>query len=308
MKQTLCVIATTALFFFACKKQSTEAPETYYPSGEKYPIQVNVSDFIKKVETMPLPGARNTSPQAKDSLLSNKVSHIIYGVFQQPNHTFIRQIRQSVNVNPITFGSIRDSLPAGNYTILLIAAQDSVNYVEGTYMWMVPHIEYGVLAPLGDVYAKMFDFTVTPGAPNVIEGTTLNRATGKIEVNVLDGAALEANNQEVVVTVSNLNHRFHVSNFQSEWEMELPMTTLSRITATRYEGHILNKNDLYVTIKVKDKSTGAVISTKTLSNIAVGVNQRTIISGNLTGANSNSNGNWDIHLNQDWNSDIVVEF
>ncbi|WP_423737677.1 hypothetical protein [Chitinophaga caseinilytica] len=310
MKKSLIVALLLVFTIYSCKKEDKANPSSPSNENEKvlYPIQMNVSDFIQQVEHMPQPGAKQAGGYLKDSLLHTKVSHIIYKVFLLPHFDYVRQIRQSIHQNPATFGTIRDSLPAGDYAIIIFAAQDSILSTPSSVTYEIPQLAPMDLAPVGDIYAKLIEFTVSPATTNVVENVTLNRSNGKIEVNVLDGAAIESNNQEIEVTAHNLRRQFSAVTFKSAWDFELATTTLSRKSATKYEGYILDNTGILVTITVKDKTTGTVIATRNVSNVTVGVNQRTSISGNVTGANTNSNSNWDVLLNQAWNTDINIEF
>lgn len=300
-------IASIAILFAACKKDAASPKNETPVSTEKFPVSVSIADFIRTVENLPMSGARSASGQLKDTALGSKVSHIVYLAYPQGVYTPVSTFRQSVNENPVSFGTIRDSLPAGNYTLVIVASHDSLQ-VSNAGIFYIPRAGMNGIENFGDIFAKRIYTTVTAGGLNQIEDITLPRAIGKLEVNILDGEALEASNHEITVTARSSNYMRNVLEDYTYLDHDGIITTLQRVSGKKYESFVLDREDFMVTITVKDKSTGDVVLSKLLTDISVGINKKTIISGNLTGSNTNTNGNWDLRVNQTWDSDVIVEF
>lgn len=119
MRHVLSTFAICILFCTGCKKDAHN-PDVI-DTGKKYAISFNVSDFKQEFQNF---DGRKGKVQARENL-SEYIQHLYYVVFTQ-NHTFVKKIEQ--DSSEADFGMIKDSLPAGTYSISLLGSADTVGF------------------------------------------------------------------------------------------------------------------------------------------------------------------------------------
>lgn len=291
----------------ACQKeQSEKAPSA---TGEKVPVTISVSDFLRKLEDLPSPTGRQSGIAAKDPDLHTKVSHIYYYAFSAADELLVDKKYQTPLSAGTDFGVIKDTLAPGTYKILLVASVDptpivSQDFVEKLNLLITNHptTSQGYFAPpLKDQFFKVLTIVVPTSGEVPQANATLERYISKLEVRVLDAEAVEADNKDVVVTATKVPVHFGFSGgaaFLPALKVELTKTA-----PNVYSGIVLPsaEDHLDVLIQIKERGTGSVLHTKTVSNVQCFKNKATILSGNVLSVTpSAGDPEWHLLLQSAW--------
>ena len=304
MKKSLFAALALSALLFACSKEKTTQDKPA-PSGKKVPINVSITDFVKKVEQLPSPLGRKSNLSAKDSVLSTEISDIYFFVFESHNQVvdFIHQ--RSTDDN---FGIIADSLPEGNYRVGLVASTDSLTIIGGSVFTNQPD-ETMAPTPFPDVFYKGADITVSAGGNNIYD-LSLERIVGFLEVNIGDAPAISADSSVKV------SLRFENSYFTPIYGDSYSGAFLIPMNIPRRSQQVFNAfvmstyADVFVDIIYPDRTTGALL-TKTINYVGIDKNAKTILSGNLYSAppvpEKFSNG-FNVSINKIWGPSNEIGF
>jgi hypothetical protein len=292
MKKTIPALLL-ACVLFACKKDtnSVESPA----SDAKKPVTFSVQNFLVTQQDMSANGRVETLPQ---------IANIYYYAYRSDGKN--ASTKQQSYGTP-NFGVITDSLAPGTYTIVLAASSKSLNYfytmnVDLPYAYLTE----GTTANMGDFFWKKFQITISDNGNPPTMDVSLNRIVGLLQANLKDALpASDPNGAAINVTV-----KYPVSAI--EFATEAPFhihseENIARINQTTWEYYILGTSQaLTVTINWKDKTTGAAMS-KTIPNLVVSANKKTIINGYLYGVPDNLGGSdYIVRYNSDWSTDSTV--
>ena len=288
-----------ACVLFACKKDtnSSESPES--PSSQsKVPVKFNLESFMVSQQDMSENGRVETDPSL------SKFYKVFYMAFKSDG-TPVSYIEQdSTNTN---FGIISDSLLPGTYTVAIGAHNRLGNYatyITAKYSALASAEFYNLYARnTSDFFYKKSQVTVSAGNAS-LNDVTLNRIVGNLKVDLKDALPTSDPNGAVSVFVANIPESYMINpDTAAHYYESIP---IDRTSQTTWEYNIFGSNKpLTITIGWKDKVTGAP-QTKTISNVILTANKKTIVSGYLYGVPTNVAGSFITRTNQNWSTDSTV--
>ena len=353
MKKKLLFAASICVFLFSCKKNETQELPKGNTNIKKYAVKFNVSDFRQSVED--ISGKRtNTVLETSDSLES--INNLIYLAYDStgaevgrirhrknlPNLRWFTSYKYIYNNSILLqfhqgydepFGSRVDSLPSGNYTIVVLGSNilqykqytindRSINDPVGIEKPQRPDVQPlneasigqsnglvpEILAQTEDTFYKKFMLTI--GSQDISQEVRLERITGKLEVNILD--KLPANATQMEFKIYGAAHVIELNTSQAIGNTDYPEEDedisfhpillkaeergMSNYKFSRY----LYGRDQAVTVKIQCfDADRKLIVTKNVPDVHIYKNKRTILSGKLfdsnpqTGFTVSVNGEWD---------------
>jgi hypothetical protein len=317
MKTFIFYVALLMVLFASCKKSDNNG--NLPPNGaQKFPIRFDVSGFSQVIEDFNRDaGLSSTSPLAKGGAdtIKNYINHIYFYVFA--GVSALKEIHQTSA--DTAFGHIIDSMPAGNYSIVMIGSKDPVN-IQNTYgddRFLV----FGL--PGTDVFYKKVDVSIS-GAIN--QTMILERIVSKLKIVIKDkiptgtksikisllsdpqrgglevvswilnklrisnGKPVDGNQQGMTgyaPDVIDTDTLIGKQNFSTEYILYSPLTTKTIV-------NILSQD-----------ATGAKISEKNIYNVSLLPGKRTVLSGNLFDSTNLDGVNTSIG-NGEWSRDSVL--
>jgi|GEM_PF-1227027 len=310
MKRFSILVIVACISLFSCKKDESD-PIKNTVSGVKEPVRFNLSDFVQKVESLPSARKAGLSGNARDSGLADKVQYIYYRVFDNNTQQLVTYLDQSYTSDSASFGVFKDSLTTGSYTLVAVAATDSVDIKGmnslGTLGIWGRFVNYpAVLKSYPDMFTKKYSFQVGPGG--YVMDVALDRIVGKLEVRLPD-----ATYPLYRISVDIENGEFE----QYDLNTGLPKTLLSTLPSialgkandTTFSSLMLNTSrEFTVNISVNNIYTNITIN-KVIEHVRCYPNRKTIIRGNILSFDPNLPfGLTDLTINVDdhWDNDGPV--
>lgn len=281
-----------ATVLFACKK-NTSSDEGQSSDEPKYPVSFSISDFIVTTQNMRV---------ATDPSLT-KITNIYYYSFGSDN------LRRSYITQDTTtktgFGIIKDTLPAGTYTIVICATTAPVTIGGGTNLTTSVIFgdldpANGQLYPIPEIFYKKIQVTIAPSG-NAQQDVSLNRITGKISVQAYDALPATDPKGEVALFLSTVKRHFNFNTETLGSETARFDAWGTRLSQTTLEANVLGSGDItqsyfWIHIFYKDKTTGAS-KDKYFPDITLPANKRIDIKGYLYGVPDTTQGNYNIKVN-----------
>lgn len=300
MKKTLLILSLPLLLFSCSKKSLVDAPA---PQAEiaKQPLSFNITDFILSHEYL---SAREEYPA--------KLSDLYYVVYSSDG-TKLNYVHQDTINQQATFGTIKDSLAPGVYTVALFASEqplymenvlNGANISNHTIASQITGI--GVL-PLGQIFYKKFQVEVKlSGNPQSMD-VDLDRIVGKLQIELFDALKQNTTNGDLSMQIHPLAPFFSVSTSKALPPEDYWQYWGRRTSQTTFEDYFIGSDhEFTVTIYYKDKNTGEDL-VKTIEHVKCIANQKTIIRGYLYGDPLNPGGpGLQVRLNQGWSTDSTV--
>jgi hypothetical protein len=299
MKKALLFSAIAALLFFSCKKNHSASTG---PSGKKYPVTFNVTNFITSHGGFAIRhGANNLSDTVSvASSGADLLYYLVYDQFGKTVHNF-PTVQDSTNAN---FGTVTDSLPAGSYQVVFVAGKKGLQ-VTGAGQTASAIFGYG-----GTKWQDAFwdGINVTVGANGVSQDVTLKRVVGKLEVDITDAIPANADSLEINVNPESDSRQITdgLPNGQPagvvDYREKIPASAIgtTNFTMDRLIGN--TAIPFTVVITARDASN-AVIGSATVNNVSVTSNMKTILSGNLFGGTPPANSQtFTVKVDTAWNS------
>lgn len=284
------------LLFFGCAKEET--PKIAAQTAKRYAVKFKLSGFSQ--ETAPYEKQASISADAVD-----EYAEVIYYLVYDSHGNFIHSLMQEIE-DP-NFGTITDSLSQGSYTIAVVATQK--NYLFNSSIQPSFEDFRGSLSNaqirLGGISSTFTPqdlfFTkvnLTIDTENVIQSLTLDRIAGKLEIDILDH-------------VPGYRYLFNISEalyFQLESgetvggsEQDKESTTGNSCMLT-----LNTDNPTRLTIYAYD-SSNKLIAEKTVNNIHVDKNKRTVVRGNMFEEEPvPANESFSISVNASWSLDSTI--
>lgn len=176
MKKILYILLTAPLLVFSCKKEHSASPVTH--SQKLCKVAFNVANFQQQGGTFALKPHVNSL--RVDSLTSpNTYLDVLYYVVFDSNQSPVKEKYQDSTM--ANMGMITDSLPAGNYTIAIVAGK------KGLQIGTDPGTESYFTYP-NNYWQDTFygSFPLTVGTENVSQNVTLTRDVSKLEIQLSD--------------------------------------------------------------------------------------------------------------------------
>jgi hypothetical protein len=302
MKKSLLIAAIAVSLFSACKREHTASTQ---PSGKKYQVSFNVTNFVQKQAAFAL-RHKAISLAAGDTLtnLSGYLDVLYYVVYGSDGHAVRMPLMQD-STNCSSMGMITDSLPAGTYQIAIIAGKQGLainsygftagaNFGYGGYFWQ-------------DTFWD--EFTLTVSSASISQNVTLNRVVGKLEVQILDNIPANADSLSVTINPEILSKQVDggINNAStptapSTITVAIPASAKGQpnLTFDRLVGDTQDINTVTITCKDAGNNT---LGTTTVSNVVFTNNTKTVLSGKLFGSSGNSNSqSFTVSVDTTWNS------
>ncbi|MCW3464828.1 FimB/Mfa2 family fimbrial subunit [Chitinophaga nivalis] len=313
MKKLL-LIPVLASLLFSCKKEDSTSTTTV--PKEKRPVQFSIADFIREEENLGSAHGRAIQATAsQDTAPAVRLSDIYYLAYNDNGVKVSYRHQDTVNQRA-TFGTIADSLAPGTYTIVFIASEKPIytealtfnNNINAHYFG--PELTGVGVLPMGDLFYKKLQVTVSAAGNIATQPVTLDRIVGRLEVNILDALPATDNNGYIWTQVNPITLFYNIYNntvrppeYTWDWRG-------TRINQNTFRDYILGSDSAFnVTIHYRDKNTGAD-QVKVINNVKCNTNKKTIIKGYLYGVPGNPGGPaYQVRINQDWNtSSNVINF
>lgn len=306
MKKPLSLlICAFALILSGCSKE-----EIASPNDEKlYPVTFNVSTFSKQIVPMAsLKTAKEINASTSSKTLSEAVQHLNYGVY---NETGIKvNEKESSATNP-GFGKIEDSLPQGRYTVVVLGTKRSRKILPSTLdeFYFLSHTSDGG----DDVFFQQTVIEVKGAAIN--QSLQLSRKVGKVEIELSD--KIPENIEEIVYTVKGVSSLFHLrsnygaydnsiykSNYYWSYNDEMGAPDYSQDFGLYFLLSYDEDAVASVNVRAYDRNRNLVVD-KTINDVPVGINKKTILTGRLFDDAGNSKGQaFSVSLDDKWNSNV----
>lgn len=320
----LCILLSS------CKKDVDKTPEPLdQPNAESFEVTFNVSEFEQEVTG----ASRGNS--ISDAPLKDFADFFTYIAYNADGEEVsrIKQDLSSGNATRINnpqvypdrpteefagqqvFGCIKDSLTAGEYTIVMVASkkefsinnrnENTLDYTFNLFAEASFYYNRGLdsWSRAEDTFFKEFPVTVEEqdSQHNVI----LDRIVGKAEINILDSKP----NTSYKFLFVNENEAFKFSNEKpfsstSDLDNEEYLQAVLGEANLSYSKFLLNtETPLDVIIKVFEN--GELSATKTVEDVRFYKNKRTILTGNIYTQKANTTG-FTVTVNDEFDADSVV--
>lgn len=286
-----------ACVLFACKKETNSDSNESPSSDAKVPVKFSIQNFMVLQQDMSANGRVQGTPPI----------HQIYYYAYKNDGSLASSLNQASGVT--NFGVISDSLAPGTYTIVVAASEKGLSYSFGnSTAGLQDALLYRGLSwgdAWGDFFFKKFQVTVSESGNPPTMDVSLDRKVGLLQADLRDALPASDPNGAITVTV-----KYPAPSFKFDTEQAYTSSqeqTITRKDQTTWEYYLLGSSQaLTVTINWKDKTTGAPMS-KTIPNIVVSANKKTIIKGYLYGTPDNLGGSdYVVRYNSDWSSDSTI--
>lgn len=288
-----------ACMLFACKKE-TNIDQSTPASDSKVPVKFSVENFLISQHDISENGRVET-----DTSLS-RFYKVFYMAFTSDGNTASYIEQDSTDNN---FGVISDSLAPGTYTVVL-GAWNRMNiynsYITTNHSTLANAEFTAPLArPTGDFFYKKLQVTVSANGNPAIIDLTLDRIVGYLKLDFKDALPASDPNGAVTVYINNIPQSYMINTDIATNNYEL--FQMDRNSQTTWEYYIFGSTaPISLQINWKDKNTGAPQS-KTISNVIMTANKKTIVTGYLYGVPENvGGGDLFLRTNQDWSTDSTI--
>jgi hypothetical protein len=285
MKKYLPLLLVVCFFAFSCKKDHHPGTD---PDAKTYNVKFNLAGFTQSITSATSHKKVNgIKTNATPVPVTNDYFKIIKYVVYDASGQEIRSL--SIDSAASNFGSISDKLPAGTFTIGIVAGKSNLRissnngkpskYQFYTYNSSKPNpISYA----WQDTFFSKFTITVTG---DINQAVTLSRVVAQLEVNIED--AIPANVKTIAVTVTNDYIYYSFNTDKPESPYLATFTTVvpdAEKGATNFKADnlICNTIDPFsVTITAYDANQKRVGISATVTNVTCEKNKKTILSGKL---------------------------
>src|SRR3569833_838500 len=308
MRKTLLLAVLPALLLFSCKKEHSASKLS---SGKKYKLTYNVTNlsqqrasFSLKQKTLSI--TRHSLADSGVVLEGSAIDVLYYYVFDpsQPGEPTVHMITQDSTLCD-QFGILTDSLPAGRYTIAIVAGKKGLISQNGGDA-------LHTLAGYGSLnwqdtffYTAQIDVSATSSTYDL----TLHRIVGKLELQLLDSipAAAKTIKMAVYQEFSALNLGFQVIDdgiVDTGFTFKtIPMSAIGKpdFIVDRIQGATAFYLDVYISALA---ASNHVLANVKVSGVKCNPNAKTILSGKLFGGSGGSGQSqlFTIKADTAWNS------
>ena len=321
MKKNLFYFLIVSAFLLSCKKEHASQSTPVKISGKKYKVVFNVSNFYVQKGGSSFLRSRSAGPvslAAADSVInvSGYLDNLYLFAYDNLNgNDLISKVAQDSTMN--NFGTITDSLAAGQYIIAIAAGKKGFVPINGTYVGAGTRFDQGsiwVETTLGynnpnwqDTFSAYYILTVSAINANVYS-VTLHRMVSKLQLHLTDAVPANAKS----ITMAYAGEASQLSVFDQAIDIG-PIDTVSvtkQVTAADVgkTGFTLEKiigNSSFYTdviLTAKDASNN-VIAKVTVPVIKLKQNTTTILSGKLFGASASANSqSFQVKIDTAWNT------
>ncbi|MCD8740267.1 hypothetical protein LT679_06600 [Mucilaginibacter roseus] len=273
MKKNLILLTIISLAFFACKKDraTTSGTDT---DGKKYAVTFGVNGFDQVTEPIGTKAGKKTLADTSNIRKIASLSYVLYNTNGKKIKT------KNYKNTEVEFGSIRDSLPQGNYIAVIIGGDFFIN---------------GDVANAGITFYKKISFTVSNSPFS--QSVTLERMNAGLQVIVEDTVPAGDYPRSYRISVNDYS-TFSIFNYQP---LSTTFIARSYLKETSQRDtidigtipSILNTvTPMTVTVGAYRNSNGtSVIALKTIGNVMFYRNKKTILRGKLFNNDTTGTGN-----------------
>jgi len=333
----LLVLLPLCALLFSCKKENKDKS---IEENKKYPISFNVNGFTQSSTPIAVNADSKEvfSDKKQNAVVTFYYTRLMFIVYDASGKQVSRleqtllasndknlyrisnNTKKLVNTN--NFGSITDTLAAGQYTLVVVGCSPNAGLNRPRDGSVSP--AYSDLYPTADLAAA----TLYPSAAEYTEETFLykgslivnntmgaqtikpTRITGKITLNIED--EIPANASYVLYNVNNNYGAIQLSN--NALLSRVPDNLRTGYTLKAIEKgkpgfqvswNILNTTSPITAIIAFYDVNNNLLVTKTIDNIVVKPNENTLVTGNVFTPNV---GNFTINVNQDWGTGSTLRF
>lgn len=332
MKKILYLL-TFATLLQACKKDSRTQTNTEADT-QKQAVSFNVSGFSQTM--VPLDGKKVTA--ANDPLgifpIETEITRLTYVVYNEQGKQVSRLEQTTGEANKLfrvaggkrflinsasPFGSFTDSLKTGTYTVVTFAGGDR-SRLNAPQTWNTPDSYPELSLSEAKFYPTLENYyyaedaftgktTIEVGAvSNATKSLNLYRIVGQLTLNMEDG--MPAGTYYVKAFIKNTGTAFMAATGTITGNVNHTNTTILYGAApvgvpdTKITWYVLNGSSVDLTIEFAGGDTRTIL-TKTITNIPVKQNQRTIVTGKIINKSSTS---FSVNVNQQWSGLSTIAF
>lgn len=186
MKKLL-ALSFLAFTLLSCSKEEDETNN----EEKKYDVTFAMSDFSQTVGGLSSSKSDNTyGVKTVGDTLSNWAESLRYRVYNS-NGVLVNSKNQDRQIDAAVFGTIKDQLPTGNYTVFILATKSHDAFIlEATNQaWASASYSQSAIQPWLDTFVTSFPLSVTSASTQTVR---LDRVVGAVEVNLEDAIPTQA--------------------------------------------------------------------------------------------------------------------
>jgi hypothetical protein len=302
MKRKLLSALCLCVTLFACTKEN-DAPKPA-DTEKKSVLKISVTDFIKTVQALPSPFARQASAAStlRDSSLVN-ISDIYYFIFDDNANVISYKHQSSLESN---FGTISDSLRPGTYRMAISATAAPVNVNTSFAYFTIPASNNTVTSAFPDIFYHGQDITVAKDSANLVT-PVLKRIMGHLEVNIQDMIDSDSANVSVRYDDGSINLYSGTSGLEPSIFGPLPLQRRSLTTFSDFIASTNSNTAIAIDIQYAERVTHRMV-TKTITT-QMYKNTKTVISGKLfqpVTVPDKENNNSNVGVDTKWSDSVRV--
>lgn len=299
MKRALICFALITIALFSCKKDNHTKTNS---DNKTYPVTFSISNFNQ--ENNPIDQTSKSKVNAAVTPDQSSVLKLIYKLYDSNN-----QLKKTVIIKKGApgFGVVKDSLASGNYTAVFVGLIDTLNFPYYSYS----ELNFTYFNSLNDLptfketFYKKTSFVV--GSDLLQQAVVLGRITSELQIIIKDAIPAGVSQFQIAINGVHVEYSYFDDNSshptRNSYSINVPS---SAIGTTNYTvgpiKDLLNTNSpLTVTIAAQN-SNGIYFGQKTISNIMLQRNTRTILTGNLFSSDNAGGNGFSVTYNPAYNS------
>ncbi|WP_143014046.1 hypothetical protein [Mucilaginibacter pineti] len=264
-----------------------------------YQLSYSVSSFSQQIIPIKNAAGQKTNSLAVNASLKDSLDVLYFYLYDSQNKLYDTLTQTSSYSYP--FGTIRDSVAAGAYTVVFMGIKD-VEAVNG-YKVNGPTVSRTTaLLSWPEVFSKKIAINVSASTPN--QHLVLDRVVGQIQVNIQD--ALPSNYASVKAQLPGDSTYYAIYNPTNPTGVgdaiyNRTISAQERAASPPFQFSFFTRqfsSPFTLTLSFYD-AQGTLLFTKAIPNVTCKQNTRTILTGKLV---SNTSSNFQITFNSDWGS------
>ncbi|GAB2701681.1 hypothetical protein GCM10027037_28790 [Mucilaginibacter koreensis] len=295
--------ALLCLLCFSCKKDhSGDKPDNTGADTKLYPFTLSLASFSQNMTTLGIRTESTNQPAVKTNAiaaLKDTIDVLYYTINNGYRNT--RSLTQTSDM--ADFGTIRDSVPAGTYTVYLVAGKKGLiksrAYIGDPSFDSLDDFVYAAdsntvasnMAPWKDVFVKKLTFKV-PGVAPAAQQVTLERGVAQLQINVTDAVPANAATVEadIIYDIASINYvpqwngsrplNANAFALTPKYKVKVPAAMIGE-TGLQLTTYTMNYYYPFSVILTAYDAAGNRIAGKNIDNVTAKQNMRTVLSGKL---------------------------
>ena len=301
MKRALICSLLIGIALVSCKKDIHVQTN---PNDNKYPVTYSISNFSQQNGSIDqISKSKVNSAVTPDQ---SNIIKLIYKIYDSNN-----QLKKTVFIKKGVpgFGVIKDSLASGNYTAVFVGLTDTTHFKDYNltfgYVTTTPYVNYD--PSFKETFYKKTSFTV--GNQYLQQDVVLQRITSQLQIVIKD--AIPAGVSKFNITVTGWQTQYsYFADTSSTYESNNPANIIgvpcSAIGTTNYAvgpiTNLLNTNSPIKVVIIAQNNNDLYLAQKTITNITLQRNTRTILTGNLFSSDNAGGSGFSVTYNPAYNS------